>query len=142
MSNEDQERQAMSNENQYRWWWGYTPEPEQYEADFPTREAVIAALPQDQPGAKFTIIEPRRMPLRDDFFDAERILQHWHEHNEEAQDEEGGLQMEPTPAQRMELERDLATTFAAWRTRHGLGRAWNLEDRHYEIVIPCPGAQP
>jgi hypothetical protein len=129
------------NENEYRWWWGYGKEPEAYEADFPTREAVIAALPQDRPGHRFTVCEARRMPLCDGFFDAEWLLEQWHEHNTEAQDEDGDLQMEPTPTQRMELERDLAAAFAAWRIRHRLGRAWNLELRHSEIVTPCPEAK-
>lgn len=132
----------MSNDNEYRWWWGYGTKPEQYGADFPTREAAIAALPQDQPGAEFTICEARRMPLCDAFFDAEWLLLQWHEHNEDAMGGDSDLQMEPTRDQRMELERDLAAAFSAWRARHDLGRAWNLELRHSEIVIPCPEAKP
>jgi hypothetical protein len=133
---------------EWLWWWGFGSQCERYEASFDTREEALAdamaQLPEYCTDEEVTIAEARRLPLRDDCFSADRVLEDWHNANEEAQDDDGELAMNWTPEQAVELEASLAATLAAWRTKHKLGRAWGLEIRSAEVVpLPqCETAAP
>jgi hypothetical protein len=115
---------------EWKWYWGYGTEPERYYGRFATREeAVVAAkaAAQAENRSEMTIVQGRPMPLTDDFFDADQVLDDWHNHNEDLQDEDGELAMKPSFEQKHELEAVLNTAFKAWRAKHQLGRAWSMD---------------
>ena len=126
----------------WTWWWGYGSEPEQYEASFATREAAIADAKEHatEAGTEFTICEGKPWPLRDNIFDADHVMDRFHDWNDDRCDEDGDLHMDPTPEQRGELETVLNDAFKAWREKHNLGRAWALDTRNDEVVMLDPVA--
>ena len=125
----------MTDETDWKWWWGEGSEPERYEGPFDTRDQALAnATESARESATVTVCEGRRAALDDDCFGAPDVIEGWTDQNEENQDENGELGMGPTPEQERELELALAETFTAWRTRHGLGRAWHLAERRNDYV--------
>ena len=128
----------MANDD-WRWWWGDGTEPEHLHAGTVTRaEALADAGLQGSPGDVVTICQGRRIPLKDDFLDADRVLEWWSDANEELADEDGDLRMAPTQAQKIELESALNDAFKAWRAKHNLGRAWALETKGEEVITLPP----
>lgn len=119
----------------WHWSWGDGSEPETIsKASQNTREAAEAEALDEATNDFVTICQARPVALRDDVFDADHAIERWHDANEEAQDENGDLGMEPTHAQRADLEAALAKAFADWRKRHGLGRTRVVETRHDEVL--------
>ena len=130
----------------WRWYWGYGSQPEVYQGNVATRDEAIAAAmtaaaaEDDRCLDCMTIACARPMKLADDCFDADNVLDTWHDQNEDAADEDGELSMKPSHQQKQELERALEAAFTAWRTRHVLGQAWSLEFRSEEVVEVPPRA--
>jgi hypothetical protein len=123
--------------DEWKWYWGYGREPERYHGSFATSEEAVEAAKaaaQVEHTSEMTVVRGRPMPLTDDFFDADRVLDEWHDRNEELQDEDGELAMKPSFEQKHELEAMLNAAFKAWRAKHELGRAWAM-DTVDEIVI-------
>jgi hypothetical protein len=123
-------------EHEWQWYWGAGSEPEIYRAANSREHAVEMATQEARSCGygEMTVCEGRPEPLTDAFFDADRVLDDFHDANDDRQDEDGGLQMEPTLVQKAELEEALAGAFRAWRERHGLGRAWSLGTRNEEVL--------
>jgi hypothetical protein len=134
---------ADPRDAEWGWVWGWGSEPERYYISGNSREAALeealTAAKRDGIDGEVTICEGRPEVLTDKFFDADNVLEEWHDANEERQDEDGELSMSPSAQQKADLEKMLAEAFAAWRRKHGLGRAWTLETRKAEVVaIPEP----
>ncbi len=124
----------MTESADYAWYWGAGREPERYHGPFETREAAIGDCARVACFGPFTICEATMEPLRDDVFDAEFVMDQWRDLNEYALDLDGD-DPDPTPDQDRELEAALAATFAAWRKRHNIGRAWAFaETRNVEVI--------
>lgn len=128
----------MSRE--WQWYWGEGAEPERYHLAGAAREEAIAAATRDAIDTRtVTICEGMPQPLRDDFFSADNVLDAWHEYNDDLQDEDGELGMDPTHEQKQELEKILNAAFKAWRENYKLGRAWPMDTRSEEIIdLPDP----
>lgn len=122
--------------DEWGWYWGVGSQPEVYHHANSRDDAIEQATEDatDNEHEQMTVCEGKPWALLDDFFDADRVLEDWHERNEEAQDEEGELQMDPDTAQKAELEDALNAAFKAWRAKHNLGRAWCLDTRSEEII--------
>ncbi len=128
----------MANDD-WLWYWGEGAQPETFYAGVATRDAALAdALVRRDPGTEVTICQGRPMPLKDDFFDGDRVLEWWSDANEDLTDEDGDLRMEPTHAQKIELECALNDAFKAWRAKHNLGRAWALDTKGEEVITLPP----
>ena len=119
--------------NPWGWWWTAGGDPERYEGNYATREEAITAGRQSTDKA-FTICEARHELLTDSIFRAENVVETFNEWNEDRAYIDSF-----TPAQGAELESALVEVFAAWRKRHGLGRAWTLETRNSELIEPDGG---
>lgn len=125
----------------YQWWYGIGKEPEIF---FPaeSRENAEAEghreiLEGNHEGETFfTIKEARRGALDDDIFVADHVLERFADCNEEMADNDGEIGMENvTEGQKAELADALNDAFSAWRERHKLGRAFQLdEDRNVEVI--------
>lgn len=122
----------------WMWWYGEGSEPERYSGPFATREEAVSQAMSEAADLQLccvSVCEAVTMTLRDDVFDADFLIDRWHDGNDQAQDEDGYLSMSPDVVQRRELEEAMAVTFAAWRARHGLGKAWAFADtRNYETI--------
>jgi hypothetical protein len=130
-----------TDETEWTWWWGEGRGPERYHPANSREDAIaLAAEGAECSGIyQVTICEGKPWDLSDSFFDVGRVLEDWHEHNQEAQDEDGELRMSPTADQSQELENALNATFAEWRARHKLGRSWALDTRNEEVIdLPQP----
>jgi hypothetical protein len=126
------------------WYWGNGSQPERYNLANSRDDAIEQATEYatDNGYEKMTVCEGKPWPLHDDFFDADCVLEQWHDRNEEAMDEDGELAMNPTREQKAELVSMLNAAFAAWRGSHNLGRAWCLDTRNEEIIeFPAQSAE-
>lgn len=127
----------------WKWLWFHDKDPDYYNAGGPDRETTRQiALERVEPGTSFTVCEGRPHGLSDDIFDADDVIEKFHDHNEEFQDEDGSLRMDDaTCERRMELVAALNETFRAWREKYELGRAWTLETRNEQVeTAPLGGS--
>ena len=120
----------------WTWWWGVGDEPEVYRPAYSRDDAVEQATEEavDNGHELMTICEGKPQDLYDDFFDADAVLEDWHDHNTDVADEDGELGMEPDETQKAELQAALNEAFKVWRRKHNLGRAWALDTRAVEVI--------
>lgn len=133
--------------SEWNWYWGVGSQPEVYHLANCRDDAIEQATEDaaDNGHDEMTVCEGKPWSLNDDFFDVDGVLEWWHDRNEEAMDEDGELSMNPTSEQKAELISALNATFAAWRSKHNLGRAWCLDTRNEEVIafpIPSPETTP
>lgn len=120
----------------WSWYFGAGSAPEVY---YPasSREEAIAGAQVDANLSGYeqmTICQGRPQALDHSIFDADLVLERFHEVNETLADEDGNLRMEPKPEQCRELEATLAATFKSWCEKHKLGRAWSMDTRNDEVI--------
>jgi hypothetical protein len=129
---------------EYTWWFGAGGDPEVYTEACSKEEAIERALAEGRENDwdEMTIVEARPMPLSNAIFDADDVLDRLAEKNEDAVDEDGDLRdMNATIEQKSELERALVAVLAAWRDRHKIGRAYQLDIRAEETIqVAAPPA--
>jgi hypothetical protein len=126
-----------SIENPLRWWWAFGLEPEHYAGDYDTRDEAFAAAMAEanrDDDSYITLAYGRRMSLCDDIFDGEVVIENWLDANVDFSDEGGDVLMDPTADQSKELVAALNATFASWRKRHNLGRAYTIDVSSEEII--------
>lgn len=120
----------------WKWFWGAGSEPDVYHPA-ESRDDAIAQAQDDAENSGCevaTICEGKRKQLTDKVFDADHVLEWWQDHNEECQDEDGELKMNPTADQKTELEMVLNAALATWRAKHDLGHSWSLDTRNEEVI--------
>jgi hypothetical protein len=124
----------------WQWWWSTSLDEGRYRGPFATSELALSNARLDVTGAAHGIwlFEGKRLPLRDALFDADKVLDDWHVLNEEVADADGGLFMDPSGAQKLELTEALNAIWRTWRRRHGLGRAFGIETRNENPVQLTP----
>jgi hypothetical protein len=118
----------------WQWWWANTMEDESYQGPFETEALALIDAQNKSKRDSFIVFEAKRHVLDNDCFDADLVIEAFHEHNSDMADPDGQLQMDPTTAQKLELEEAL-TVLAAWRQKHGLGRAWLSLDTRGETTV-------
>lgn len=130
----------MSDE--YTWWFGAGPDPEVFMPASSKAEAIELALAQGREDEWYymTIAEARPMALRNDIFDADRILELFEEKNEEEAGDDELRDMGASQEQKAELQSLLAEAFADWRRRHKIGRAYQLDIGFTETIQVKPPA--
>ena len=123
-------------DEEWTWYWGEGSEPEAYSPANSREDAVAKATraAHERDLTEMTVCEGKPWKLRDDFFNADMVLEQWNDWNEDCQDEQGELSMEPTPDQEADLVLALNAAFAAWRAKHKLGRAYPLDTRNSEVI--------
>ncbi len=131
---------AADTAEDWHWYFGIGSEPDAYtRASANTREAALAdavdELDLDTAERCVTLCMGLPATLIDAIFSADDVIEQWHDKNEEVASEDGDLSMQPSASQKAELEAVLNATFAAWRKRHGLGRAYSLTTRQEEVVL-------
>jgi hypothetical protein len=124
----------MPDDDEWTLWWGWSSQPERLSPANSREDAIEQAIGQYAGVDTITFCEGKHMPLHDECFDADWVLERWHECNEDVQDEDGELYMEPTEEQNAELELVLTEALREWRKKHNLGRAWGLDTRNEEII--------
>lgn len=134
--------EAATQASEWNWYWGCGSDPEVYHPAGSREEAIELATEVATANGQeeMTVCEGKPWPLYDDIFDADNVLEIFHDKNDDRCDEDGGLQMEPTHQQKIELETALNAAFKTWRTKHGLGRAWAMDTRNDEVVTLEPAA--
>jgi thymidylate synthase (FAD) len=123
----------VAPDREWEWYWAPGTDLETVYGPHSSRGAAIEVARADASGT-FTVLEGRPLPLGDHCFDAERVLELWHELNGELANDYGDTMIEPSTEQMRELEGDLGETMARWRRRNRLGRAWSLEMRNEEVL--------
>ncbi len=127
---------TIEEDDGWHWYFGIGDEPEMYCPADSREDAIEQATEEarDKGYDRMTICQGKAWPLLDDFFDADWVIEHFEDKNDDRCDEEGDLGMSASAAQKRELENALNETFLAWRKKHDLGRAWNLDTRHDEVI--------
>jgi hypothetical protein len=126
----------------WRWYYADGVDPEVwYQADENSRAAAVAQGSRyAREGRAYSICQGRAMPLGDNFFKGHNLWEEFTEYNQDVADEDGRLRGEPTSTMLAVLEDRMAEAFGAWRAEFGVGRAWALETKDQEVILPTPWA--
>lgn len=129
----------MAGDGNFKWYFGYGPEPETYYGRCDTRDEVIAkARAEVEPAESFSIVEADKAVIDFDFFRADNVKEAFEEHNCECWGEDGPELDEPDGADR-DLELSLGKAFEDWLKRHGIApRVWGFGEVRNSEYFPAP----
>jgi hypothetical protein len=125
-------------EDIWSWYYAEGTAPEIWMQATENSRACAIAEARRYGAVPVSICQGRPMPLGDNFFDAGSLWEQFTEHNQDVADEDGRIGGEPASSALAVLEDRMAETFGAWRREFGVGRAWALETKDDEVILPTP----
>lgn len=120
------------------WWWGEGDEPEVYHGPHSSREAALAdAEGNAEAGSTVTLCTAQHVPLQDDIFTADEIMEKFEDYNEQCWGEDGpNASLTLPPGAVKELESMINGAWKQWREKYEAYKPYNLEKfENIEVIL-------